>query len=146
MIGGTVFLLWAGTLAAYDLRSRRLPDWLTLPAVPVVWAVAVGTGQWWSVIGGLAWFLLCVLPGRCSTRLRTGGGDAKLALSLGCVAAMAGQVPGVLFAVFIASLVTLGLLAAPRVRRRGSDDLPHGPGMLIGTAVVVTPVITAGWW
>lgn len=131
--------LWAGALAVHDLRSRRLPDRLTLPAVPVAWVLAVASGHPWAVLGGLGWFLLCVLPGRLTPRWRVGGGDAKLALSLGVAPAVAGGASGVLLAVAGASLVTLMFALSPRVRACG---LPHGPGMLLSTAVV-TAVVTA---
>lgn len=146
MLGGIAFLVWSTALSVYDLRHRRLPDWLTLPAVLCVWVTALATGHGWGIVGGVGWFLLCVLPVHLSPRLRAGGGDAKLALSLGCIAMISGQLVGLLTAVFFASLITLTLLAIPAVRERGTGRLPHGPGMLIATAGTVTPVITAGWW
>lgn len=130
--------LWAGALVVHDLRSRRLPDRLTLPAVPVAWVLAVASGHPWAVLGGLGWFLLCVLPGRLTPRWRVGGGDAKLALSLGVAPAVAGGAAGVLLAVAGASLVTLVFALSPRVRARG---LLHGPGMLLAT--VVATAVTA---
>jgi leader peptidase (prepilin peptidase)/N-methyltransferase len=146
VLGGAVVLAWAGALSFHDLRDRRLPDRLTLPAVVVVWAALVTVGHGWAVLGGVAWFLLCVvpgrLPGRLSVRLRAGGGDAKLGLSLGAVAAAAGGVAGLLWTVALASVVTLVFVLFPGVR---SGSLPHGPGMLVATAVV-TGVINGGWW
>ncbi|MGP9723479.1 prepilin peptidase [Corynebacterium sp. AOP40-9SA-29] len=130
--------LWAGALVVHDLRSRRLPNHLTLPAVPVAWLLAVVCGQPWAVLGGVGWFLVCVLPGRVTPRWRVGGGDAKLALSLGVVPAAAGGVTALLLAVAGASLVTLVFALVPRGRAGG---LPHGPGMLVATAVV-TAVFT----
>ncbi|WP_420099131.1 prepilin peptidase [Corynebacterium sp.] len=145
-VGGSVVAAgvgaWAGALVVQDLRHRRLPDALTLPAVPVVWTVTVVHGAGWAVLGGLGWCLLCILPGLVSTRLRAGGGDAKLALSLGTVAAVGGGVAGLLWTVAAASLVTLAFALIPGVRGRA---LPHGPGMLVGTAVV-TGVINGGVW
>ena len=57
-----IVLAWAGTLIVQDIRFRRLPDRLTLPAVPVAWAGVLRLGHGWAVLGGIAWFLLCVLP------------------------------------------------------------------------------------
>ncbi|WP_260853085.1 prepilin peptidase [Corynebacterium glyciniphilum] len=142
VIGGLIVLVWAGTLAVYDIRYRRLPDWLTLPAVPAAWVGVILLGHGWAVVGGAAWFLLCVLPGMLSARLRAGGGDAKLALSLGAVAAAAGGVVGLAATIAAASAVTLLFALFPTVR---SSALPHGPGMLIATAAV-TGVINSGVW
>ncbi|MEY8565397.1 A24 family peptidase [Corynebacteriaceae bacterium 7-707] len=140
--GGLAVLAWAVALTVQDLRHRRLPDLLTVPAVPVVWAVVLVTGHGWAVLGGVSWFLMCVLPGRLSDRLRAGGGDAKLALSLGAVAAATGGVVGLLWTVAVASVVTLLFALIPGVR---NDSVPHGPGMLAATAVV-TGVINGGQW
>lgn len=141
-IGGLIVLAWAGTLTVYDIRYRRLPDWLTLPAVPVAWVVVVLLGHGWAVVGGVAWFLLCVLPGMLSVRLRAGGGDAKLALSLGAVATAAGGAVGLAATIAAASVMTLLFALFPTVR---SAALPHGPGML-GATAAVTGVINSGVW
>lgn len=110
------------------------------------------------MLGGLGWFLLCMVPGLLSRRMAAGGGDAKLALSLGTVAVGTGGVYGWLLAVGAASVVTLLLGLVPVVRRKGGrhggrhggqsgDGLPHGPGMLLATgAVVVIAVTNAGGW
>ncbi|HTM85595.1 MAG TPA: prepilin peptidase, partial [Mycobacterium sp.] len=37
--------VWLMLLSGYDLRQRRLPNWLTLPAAVVVPVVAVGAGR-----------------------------------------------------------------------------------------------------
>jgi leader peptidase (prepilin peptidase)/N-methyltransferase len=146
VLGGSVVLAWAGALTVHDVRDRRLPDRLTLPGCAVVWTVLVALGHGWAVLGGIAWFLLCTVPGRLpgslSARLRAGGGDAKLGLSLGAVAVAVGGVAGLLWTVALASVVTLLFGLFPGVR---GGSLPHGPGMLVATAVV-TGVINGGWW
>lgn len=127
-------VVWAVALVVTDVRSRRLPDVLTLPAAVVAVGGAVwgGDGHAWAVLGGVCWFLLCVLPGLLSRRFTAGGGDAKLALSLGTVATVTGGVPGLLLAIGGASVVTLFLAAFPRIRSSG-EGIPHGPGMLVAT-------------
>ena len=37
---GVGVLAWLTVLSVYDLRSRRLPNWLTLPGAVVIFAVA----------------------------------------------------------------------------------------------------------
>nr|WP_288831562.1 prepilin peptidase [uncultured Corynebacterium sp.] len=118
LIGGLVAAaVWSAALVAFDLRERRLPDVLTLPAGAAALAACLALpAGWW----GLAWPALYLLP-----RGGIGGGDVKLALPLGvAVAALAG--PGwMLAAVAGASLLTLAAAALAR-----ADGAPHGPSML----------------
>ncbi|WP_241228352.1 prepilin peptidase [Corynebacterium hylobatis] len=127
LLGGAVIITvwWAVRLVLVDETQRRLPDHLTLPA-----ALGAGTGALLTepvlILGGLAWAGAYLL-GR-----GIGGGDVKLALSLGVLAAAAGGVIGVLAAVVAASAVTV----VRSVLRRGKA-VPHGPSMLVGTFIVV---------
>lgn len=130
---GAVVLVWSVALAVTDLRERRLPDPLTLPAAPVVWVWCIVDGRPWALAGALAWWALCAVPGKVSPRLRIGGGDAKLALSLGAVAAAVGGPVGWWIAVAASSGITLCLAVVPCTGQRGRRGLPHGPGMLLGT-------------
>lgn len=117
-------LLWGTALCGYDVCFRRLPDWLTLPA----WAVAVWwyPGAWW---GGLLWAALYFRRG-------IGGGDMKLALSLGTFALAAG-VAHLLGAMVISSLVTVLLCL---VFRRPA--IAHGPSMIAATWLVLDPRVS----
>lgn len=135
-------VIWSVTLTVTDLRERRLPDALTLPAAALAWLWCLTGGHAPAVLGGFAWWALCVLPGRWSHRLRTGGGDAKLALSLGAVTAACGGVVGWWTAVVASGVLTLALTAVPGMRRQ--RRLPHGPGMLTGSwlSVVLGVLLT----
>src|SRR5699024_12266013 len=79
-----VFVVWVGVLAVGDLRTRRLPDVLTLPGALVItgWAVVV---EPWLLLGGVGWFLLYLVT--AGTAGGIGGGDIRFALELGTVAA-----------------------------------------------------------
>ena len=132
-------------LAVIDVRSRRLPDGLTLPAfagvVLLLGAAAVADhryGHFGQAIGGaaaLAGFYLALMA------IRPGGmflGDVKLAASVGAaLAAVSG--PAVLtgtFAAFVlAAACALVLIALGRMTRKG--DLPFGPFMLAGALLAV---------
>jgi leader peptidase (prepilin peptidase)/N-methyltransferase len=129
----TAALVWTVALSVSDLRQRRLPDVLTLSAAAVVWGWCILDGRLWALTGALAWWALCTVPGKVSRRLRIGGGDAKLALSLGAVAAAVGGPVGWWIAVTVSSMVTLCLGLMPRGTRVDRRRLPHGPGMLSGT-------------
>lgn len=115
--------LWGTALCGYDVCFRRLPDWLTLPAVAVAF-------YWFPscIVGGICWALLYCRKG-------IGGGDVKLALSLGTVALSTG-VLGLLLAITLASLFTVLLCLG--LRRR---SVPHGPSMIAATWVVAGSVL-----
>lgn len=75
-----------------------------------------------SILGGVLWAALYLRKG-------IGGGDSKLALSLGTVALASGWLH--LFgAIAVASALTVGLCILTRQR-----SAPHGPSMLIGTGM-----------
>ncbi len=111
----------------YDLRSREIPDWISL--LLLAWAVLATAFRlhpigWLSLLGGLAigfvlsllWFVLGGL----------GAGDVKLLAALG---AALGHV-GVLFTLFWIALAggVLGLVALSR----GKRDLAYGPAIALG--------------
>lgn len=137
-------LTWfAVLLTATDLRHRRLPDALTLPAYPALAATAVlaaTLGGGWSlpidaaagaiVFGSLHALVRLASPGSL------GAGDVKLSGSLGAVLGAIGW-PAMVLAAGLAALLTLalGLLTG-----RGEAGIPHGPGLLAATcALAVFP-------
>ncbi|MDO5670328.1 MAG: prepilin peptidase [Corynebacterium sp.] len=122
MLGGALIVLvvWCVAVVLCDERHRRIPDSLTLPAL-VGAVIGALLSQPAVLLGGLAWAGLYLLG------YGIGGGDVKLAAPLGIVAAAAGGVPGVVLAIGIAGLLTVG---------RGllhQGPVPHGPSMLVGT-------------
>jgi leader peptidase (prepilin peptidase)/N-methyltransferase len=137
-----LILSWAGVLlAAADLTARRLPDALTLPAYPVValllGAAAVGAGNTDALARATAGALLWA-GGYAAVRLvapaALGGGDVKLAGSLGALAA-ASSWSGLLLAVLAANVITVAIAGPARLL--GYRDIPHGPAMLAAVWLVV---------
>jgi leader peptidase (prepilin peptidase) / N-methyltransferase len=133
---------WAGVLlSGADLIARRLPDVLTLLAYPVVAALlgaaALGAGDARPLARAAAGALLWA-GGYAAVRLvapgALGGGDVKLAGSLGALTA-ATSWPGLLLAVLAANVVTTA--AAVPARILGYRDVPHGPAMLAAAWLVV---------
>lgn len=134
-------LSWAGVLlAGADLVARRLPDALTLPLYPIVGVLlviaAIGAADTdllpRAATGALLWaggyaVIRLVAPGAL------GGGDVKLAGSLGALSA-ATSWPGLLLAVLAASVVTAAVAAPARLF--GYAEVPHGPAMLAATWLV----------
>lgn len=129
---------WAGVLlAGADLIARRLPDALTLPAYPVVIVLlgvaAVGAGNTEALARATAGALLWA-GGYAAVRLvapgALGGGDVKLAGSLGALAA-ATSWSALLLAVLAANAITAAIAGPARLL--GYRDMPHGPAMLAVT-------------
>jgi leader peptidase (prepilin peptidase)/N-methyltransferase len=135
-------LAWAGVLlGAADVAVRRLPDALTLPAYPVVAVLlvvaAAGVGHADLLVRALGGALLWA-GGYAAVRLiapgALGGGDVKLAGSLGALTA-ASSWPGLLLAVLVANALTVVVAGAARMC--GYADVPHGPAMLAAAWLVV---------
>jgi leader peptidase (prepilin peptidase)/N-methyltransferase len=132
-------------LAVIDVRSRRLPDWLTLPAFAGVMALlgagAVADHQYahfgQAFLGAvaLAGFYLALMV------IRPGGmglGDVKLAASAGAAltwASWQALLAGTFLAFVLAAVCGLTLMAMGRATR--ASQLPFGPFMLIGAIVAI---------
>ncbi len=136
-----LMLAWTGVLlGAADVVVRRLPDALTLTAYPVAAVLlvvaAAGVGDAGLLVRALGGALLWA-GGYAAVRLvapgALGGGDVKLAGSLGAIAA-ASSWPGLLLAVLAASALTVAV-AVP-ARMFGYRDVPHGPAMLAAAWLV----------
>jgi leader peptidase (prepilin peptidase)/N-methyltransferase len=125
-------------LAAADLRHRRLPDVLTLPAYPILAAAVCaaaaaggGIGLVLRALGAAAIFGGLHLLVHALSRRSLGAGDVKLAGALGAVLGAVNWAALVVGATLAA--VTTMLLALTRRRRQ---DVPHGPGLLLATWLV----------
>ncbi|HKN99378.1 MAG TPA: prepilin peptidase [Pseudonocardiaceae bacterium] len=133
-----LLLSWfAVPLVAADLARRRLPDALTLPAYPALGlavGLAVATGPDPGV--GARAVAGAVLFGGAHALVRwwaphaMGGGDVKLAGSLGAVLGAVGWA-AVAVAATLAAAVTAVLALALR-----AGSAPHGPGLLAATWLV----------
>ncbi|BCI81780.1 prepilin peptidase [Mycobacterium sp. SMC-18] len=135
MGAGLAIGAWMIALCAYDLRERRLPNWLTLPGAAVIVAAGVITGKGTAAaLGAAALFALYLLIHLLSPRAM-GGGDVKLALGLGALTGMCGAGVWVLAAIG-APLLTAGYAALILVRRAGRT-VPHGPSMCLASAAAV---------
>ncbi|HEU5472831.1 MAG TPA: A24 family peptidase [Actinophytocola sp.] len=140
-----LLLIWfAVLLTATDLRHRRLPDALTLPAYPVaaiVLGTAAGFGGGWPLAVGAAIGAMTFFTVHAAVHLlrpkALGAGDVKLAGSLGGVLGAVGW-PALVFAAGLAACCTVVLrLVAPRqIAASWWNGIPHGPGMLAATCLI----------
>ena len=140
-------------LAVIDIRTRRLPDVLTLTCcagtAAVVTASAGLDDRWASLlragigaiaVAGLFVLLALARPGSA------GLGDAKLGLSTGALAAWLGWgilLESVFAAFLLAGVAGLVLIAARRETLRGGS-LPFGPFLLAGCLAAVLLAAGAG--
>lgn len=146
-------LLGLGWLAvaasAVDVVHRRLPDALTLPALPVALLLLAPVG-WPAVRRGLVAAGVAVVAYavvHVAAPAALGAGDVKLAAPLGAVLGAASWEAVALGAVLAA---LLSVAAAVIVAGRGggatalrsaalrSTALPHGPAMLVAAWLVAT--------
>jgi leader peptidase (prepilin peptidase)/N-methyltransferase len=150
------FLLLAAlapALSVIDLRWRRLPDPLTLPAYPAValllavgaLAMPGGPRHFLSALAGMAaaWLFFALLalvhPGGL------GWGDVKLSGVLGLYLGWFGAAvvaAGLLGAFVLAALAGLGLISAGKATRR--SQIPFGPFMLASAIAVIAASGLAG--
>lgn len=130
------FVPWAIALFIIDARTSRLPNLLTLPAIPAAGAVPVLiTGaNGWALLGGVTWWAVAFGLPLLHPRLAAGGGDAKLALTTGTLAAIATPL-GALAAVGLSGV--MHCLLSGGQRGGGDRARPHGPAMLVATGAVV---------
>jgi leader peptidase (prepilin peptidase)/N-methyltransferase len=135
-------LAWLGVaVTAVDLRHRRIPDALTLPALPLalLCALPVGGDAPVRAAAGAAVAAGAHAAVHLLSRRALGAGDVKLAAPLGAVLAAAAW-PAVPLAALLAGLLTAGAGAvglACGTLRRGAA-LAHGPSMALAAALVTT--------
>ena len=136
-------LTWfAVPLAVVDLRHRRLPDALTLPAYPAIATATVVVaclGHDWTIPAraalGAAAFLVPHVLVHLASPGSLGAGDVKLSGSVGAALAAAGW-PALALGTVLAAVLTLLLGATARPRPR--PGIPHGPGLLAATCMLTT--------
>jgi len=126
-VAGVGVLMWLAALSFYDIRQRRLPNWLTLPGAAVVLVVAAVHGRGLpAVVGAIALFGFYAIVHLVSPTAM-GAGDVKLAIGIGGLTATFGTDVW-LVAALAAPLLTAGW-ALVTVLHRSEQTVPHGPSM-----------------
>lgn len=123
----------AVALAAVDVLHRRLPDALTLPALPAALLLLAPLGAATVLRASAGAVLLVAVHGvvHLLAPRALGAGDVKLAAPLGAVLAAgswSAPVLGALLAAVITGLVAVAGLACGGLARGAA--VPHGPSML----------------
>jgi leader peptidase (prepilin peptidase) / N-methyltransferase len=131
--------LWMGALTFYDIRQRRLPNWLTLPGFAVIMLVAVSSGRGVGAALGAGVLAAVYLLAHAASPAAMGAGDVKLALGLGALTGCFGVEVWLLAAIgaplLTAIVGVLGGLGWSATR------VPHGPSMCAASAAALGFVI-----
>ncbi|MGV0805010.1 prepilin peptidase [Mycolicibacterium setense] len=125
---------WLVALSVFDIRDRRLPNWLTLPGALLVLVVAASAGRGPAALTGAAALSALYLAVHLVSPRAMGGGDVKLAVGLGAMTGAFGADVWLL-AALAAPLLTAGLAVGAAVR--GVRTVAHGPSMCVASAVAV---------
>ncbi len=110
----TLTLTLAGCLAAafVDVRSRRIPNWLT-GSIALVAVVVHAFGGWASLGVSLAVMAVLTLAGTLVySRGGIGGGDVKLAISASALLSYPLCIPFLLYTAIGGGVLAIGFLAA----------------------------------
>ena len=128
---GAFVLAWLAVLSVYDIRERRLPNWLTMPGAVVVLAVAAAAGRGVPAVLGAVGSCRSVSRRPSDRAGAMGAGDVKLAAGVGGLTGAFGVDVWALAAVAAPLLTAVWAIVA--VIRRSSSTVPHGPSMCLAT-------------
>lgn len=161
-------IIWSAVLSIIDIRTRRLPDALTLPGALVVVVLAAVEGHGLVAAAGALLLAGPYLAVHLISPPACGGGDVKLALGTGAAAACGGAhswVWAALAAPVLTAAAGTGALLGPRLagllphgatertrhvipglvigRRTGGPPVtvPHGPAMCLATVAALWPTV-----
>lgn len=134
-------LAWCSALSCYDIRQRRLPNWLTIPGAVVILTVAAcagrGTPAWCGAVALVGLYLVVHLVAPAAM----GAGDVKLAAGVGGLTGAFGYDVWVLAAIGAPLLSAMWALVAVAVVRRPNSSVPHGVSMCTATLAALALVV-----
>ena len=138
-VAGAFVSAWLVVLCVYDIRERRLPNWLTMPGALAILAVAAAVGCGVPALLGAVGLAGLYVVVHLISPAAMGAGDVKLAAGVGGLTGAFGFDVWALAAV-IAPLLT-ALWACVYVVRRSETAVPHGPSMCLATVAATTLAI-----
>ena len=125
-------LAWLVALSVFDIRSRRLPNFLTLPGAVVMLLGATLLGRSGAAVLGAVALFAVYLVVHLITPSGMGAGDVKLAIGLGALTGTFGMDVWTISAL-AAPILTAGWAVVVTLRRAAST-VPHGPSMCLAAA------------
>lgn len=133
-VAAVAVAVWLIALSGYDLRQRRLPNWLTVPGAALILVGAALMGRGAAALAGAAALSGLYLVVHLVSPRSLGGGDVKLAVGLGALTGMFGADVwwlAALGAPLLTALVAIGAVV------RGATTVAHGPSMCLASAAAV---------
>lgn len=134
-----VVAAWLAALSVFDIRERRLPNWLTMPGALLVLTAAATAGRGLPALAGAAALFGIYLAVHLLAPATMGAGDVKLAVGVGALTGAFGIDVWVLAALG-APLVT-GAWGIAAVMNRRENAVPHGFSMCLAAAAAISLVI-----
>jgi len=145
-----LMLLWLAAMlivaAVVDMRTFTISNRLNLAVAlgaPVYW-MSIALAPWPGMAvqlaaGGIVFALLA-----CAFYVgMMGGGDVKLAAALALWFPPAGTIKFLVFMSVAGGVLTLGILAWHRARRReGRPQIPYGVAIAVGGLAILGPILT----
>jgi leader peptidase (prepilin peptidase)/N-methyltransferase len=131
-LAGAGVLAWLVALSAFDIRERRLPNYMTLPGAAVVLVGAAVAGRGTAAVLGAAALFAVYLVVYLIAPSAMGAGDVKLAIGVGALTGSFGLDVWALSAL-AAPMLTAGW-AVMVMLRRAASTVPHGPSMCLAAA------------
>jgi len=132
-------LAWLAVLSLYDIRDRRLPNWLTIPGAVVILVAAAAAGRGMPALMGAAALFFVYLAVHLLAPAAMGAGDVKLAIGIGALTGSFGIDAWALAAVGAPLLTAVWAIVA--VVRRSASTVPHGPSMCLAAAAACVLVV-----
>lgn len=123
---------WAG--AAIDLRTRRIPNWLTVAGVSLAAGLAAISGDLLTSLAGGALAFAIGIAIALVARGAFGGGDVKLMAYAGTATGLGGVVPFLFWMSLAGGLLAAGALV---LHRRRGVTMPYGPAIAAGLTVTL---------
>jgi leader peptidase (prepilin peptidase)/N-methyltransferase len=134
-----IVLAWAAALTMFDVRERRLPNFLTLPGAAVVLGVAVACGRGLPALAGALGLAALYLVVHQVVPAGLGAGDVKLALGAGGLTGAFGSDVWVLAA--LGAPVLTAMVAVVAAVRDRTATVPHGPSMCLASLTAAALVV-----
>ncbi|SRR5689334_1515890 len=138
-VAGVCVLAWLTALSMYDVRVRRLPNWLTIPGAAVILAAAATHGRGVPAVVGAGALCAIYAVVHLISPKAMGAGDVKLAIGIGALTATFGSDVWLLAALG-APVLTAGW-ALITAMRRAERTVPHGPSMCLAAVAASALVV-----
>ncbi len=131
-VANAAVLAWLVALSAFDIRQRRLPNWLTLPGAIAIMVLAFVTGRGVPAAAGALALCAVYLTVHLLAPAAMGAGDVKLAIGIGALTGSFGVDVWVLAA--LTAPVVTAIWGTVAVLCRSNHSVPHGLSMSLAAA------------